>query len=73
MRVWNLHPFQHTLHTAILAPSTMQRVEDRIGLHTLQFGNEIGARINLNNPIAHLPQGGGAFLTCRQGDRALRA
>jgi hypothetical protein len=33
----------------------MQRVEDHIGLHPLQIGNEIGARINLNNPIAHLP------------------
>jgi hypothetical protein len=43
----------------------MQGVEDHIGLRPLQIRHEVRARINLNNPIARLPQCGGAFLTGR--------
>ena len=65
MRIGDLHPLQQTLDTAIFAPAPMQSIEHNIRLHPLQLCNEICARINLNNPIARLPQGGGTFLACR--------
>ena len=61
MGVRDAEPFQNTLHTAILAPATVERIEGDIGVNLGQTQREIGAAIDLDHLISGLPQGFGAL------------
>ena len=66
MGIGQLLPFEEPLHTAILAPAAVERIEDDIGGDLGQTRNKVGARIDLDHVESFCPQSGGTFLAGTQ-------
>ena len=71
MRVRNAENLEHALDAPILAPRTMQGVEDNVGFHRCQLLGELARDVDFDRLEPCLPGGLRHALPRRQGNRTL--